>query len=103
MIYSKIVTVTFSEMIMIEWLNVFMEITTFNWKMFICFLATIFSYLSTFFFLDYILDIYFIFDLYIFGKVFIIVAICWLPFYLIGKIKYICFRNPYEKLQEIYD
>lgn len=100
-IYLKIVTVTFSELIIAELLNVYTEIHKFHWFMGVSLAGTFAVYLFTLFFFDNILDVYFIFDIKTFGIIFGITLISWAPFYIISFVRAKCFPEAHEKLNEI--
>ena len=97
-IYLKIVTVTFTALIYLEVLNVYLEITTFHWFMWVSFVSTCIVYLLTILLLNYYLDIYFIFKSDIFWKIPILSIVAWVPFYCFTTIKKKCFPETVEKL-----
>ena len=99
-IYLKIVTVTFTALIYLEILNVYLEITTFHWFMWVSFVSTCIVYLLTILLLNDYLDIYFIFKEDIFWKIPILSIVGWAPFFCITTIKKKCFPETVEKLNK---
>ena len=98
-IYLKIVTVTFTALIYLEILNVYLDITTYHWFMWVAFSSTCIVYLLTIWILKYYLDIYFIFIINIFWKIPILSIAAWAPFFIGKKIKKKCFPETVEKLK----
>ena len=98
-IYLKIVTVTFTALIYLEILNVYLDITTYHWFMWVAFSSTCIVYLLTIWILKYYLDIYFIFKINIFWKIPILSIAAWAPFFIGKKIKKKCFPETVEKLK----
>ena len=98
-IYLKIVTVTFTALIYLEILNVYLDITTYHWFMWVAFSSTCVVYLLTIWILKYYLDIYFIFKANIFWKIPILSIAAWAPFFIGKKIKKKCFPETVEKLK----
>ena len=98
-IYLKIVTVTFTALIYLEILNVYLDITTYHWFMWVAFSSTCVVYLLTIWILNYYLDIYFIFKANIFWKIPILSIAAWAPFFIGKKIKKKCFPETVEKLK----
>ena len=99
----KIVTVTFTALIYLEILNVYLEINTYHWFMWVSFSCTCVIYLLTIFILKYYLDIYFIFKLNIFWKIPILSIVAWAPFFIVTKIKKTFFPETVEKLNQAND
>ena len=99
-IYLKIVTVTFTALIYLETLNVYLEISTYHWFMWVAFISTCIVYLLTILILNYYLDIYFIFKGNIFWKIPILSIVAWAPFYIFTTIKKKCFPETVEKLNQ---
>ena len=102
-IYLKIVTVTFTALIYLEILNVYLEINTFHWFMGVSFISTCIVYLLTIWLLNYYLDIYFIFKGSIFWKIPILSIVAWAPFYIGAFIKRKLFPQTIEKLNQVKD
>ena len=99
-IFLKIVTVTFTALIYLEILNVYLEINTYHWLMFVAFVSTCAVYLLTIWLFNYYLDIYFIFKANIFWKIPIISFLAWAPFYIASYIKRKIFPQITEKLNQ---
>ena len=99
-IFLKIVTVTFTALIYLEILNVYLEINTYHWFMFVAFVSTCAVYLLTIWLFNYYLDIYFIFKANIFWKIPIISILAWAPFYIASYIKRKIFPQITEKLNQ---
>ena len=100
-IFLKIVTVTFTALIYLEILNVYLEINTYHWFMFVAFISTCAVYLLTIWLFNYYLDIYFIFKANIFWKIPIISILAWAPFYFASYIKRKIFPQITEKLNQV--
>jgi len=86
-IFLKIVTVTFTALIYLEVLNVYLEINKYHWFMGVSFGATLLVYLLTIGLLNNYLDIYFIFEWGTFFKIPLIAVISWAPFFIGSFIK----------------
>ena len=99
-IYLKIVTVTFSALIYLETLNVYLEINTFHWFMIVSFISTCIVYTLTILLLNYYIDVYFIFQSNIFWKIPIISILAWFPFFAFTRIKKRFFPETIEKLNQ---
>ena len=97
-IYLKIVTVTFTALIYLEVLNIYLEVNKYHWFMWISFGSTIVVYLLTILLFKQWLDIYFIFTLDTFFKIPLIALIAFLPFFISTKIKKKFFPETIEKL-----
>ena len=96
-IFLKIMTVTYSSLVILELLNIYSEIKHINWEMILSLIITLATYLFCLFFLRNVLDVYYI-DLMNFLKILGITFISWLPFYLGKKFKKIFFPETHEKL-----
>ena len=99
-IYLKIVTVTFTALIYLEVLNIYLEINKYHWFMWISFGSTIVVYLLTILLLKNYLDIYFIFDWATFFKIPIASIVAWAPFFITNFIKKKFFPQTIEKLNQ---
>ena len=99
-IYLKIVTVTFTALIYLEILNVYLEVSTYHWFMWVSFFSTCIVYLLTILLLNYYLDIYFIFKSSIFWRIPILSLVAWAPFFIFTKIKKRFFPETVEKLNQ---
>ncbi len=100
-IFLKIVTVTFTSLIYLEILNVYMEIKKFHKFMIISLLATFIVYTLCLWLLPSVLDIAYIFQLDTFWKILVISLVAWIPFYAISRIKKCFFPQEIEKLHQI--
>ena len=99
-IFLKIVTVTFTALIYLEILNVYLEINKYHWFMWISFGSTLLVYLLTIGLLNNYLDIYFIFEWGTFFKIPLIAVISWAPFFIGSFIKKKFFPETIEKLNQ---
>ncbi len=99
-VFLHIVTVTFTSLIFLELLNVYMEINKFHKFMIFSLVGTGICYLLSLILLKSLLDVTYIFDLNIF-KIFLISTISWAPFYITSRIKKKCFPETIEKLNAI--
>jgi len=99
-IFLKIVTVTFTALIYLEVLNVYLEINKYHWFMGVSFGATLLVYLLTIGLLNNYLDIYFIFEWGTFFKIPLIAVISWAPFFIGSFIKKKFFPETIEKLNQ---
>ena len=100
-IYFKIVTVTFTDLIYLEILNIYLSINKFHWFMWVSFISTLVVYLLTIFFMKNYLDAYFLFEPVTFFKIIPIAIIAWLPFFIGTIIKKKCFPETIEKLNQV--
>ena len=99
--FIMIVTVTFTELIFLEILNVYTEINKFHPFMVFCLLATGIVYLLTLIIFKNLLDVTSIFKNNVFFKVLLLSSLSWLPFFLINRIKKIFFPETTEKLNSV--
>ena len=99
-IFLKIVTVSFTALIYLEILNVYMEINKFHWFMWVALVSTCIIYTLTLWLFDYYLDVYFVFKWSIFWRIIIIALIAWAPFYIGTRIKKLLFPQTIEKLNK---
>ena len=98
-IFVKIVTVTFTCLIYLEILNIYLEINKYHWFMWVSFGSTLLVYLLTIGLLNNYLDIYFIFeDVGTFFKIPLIAIVAWAPFFIGSWIKKKFFPETIEKL-----
>ena len=100
-LFLKIVTVSFTALIYLEILNVYMEINKFHWFMIVAIVSTFIVYTLTLLLLNTYLDVYFIFKGNIFWKIFIISFAAWLPFYIASRVKKFLFPQTIEKLNQV--
>ena len=100
-LFLKIVTVTFTALIYLEVLNIYLAINKFHWFMWVSFGSTIVVYLLTIIFFSNLLDIYFIFEDFItFIKIPFMSLIAWFPFFVGSFIKKRFFPETIEKLNQ---
>jgi phospholipid-translocating ATPase len=99
-IFLKIVTVSFTALIYLEILNVYMEINKFHWFMWVALISTWIIYNLTLWLFDYYLDVYFVFKWSIFWRIIVIALIAWAPFYIGTRIKKLLFPKTIEKLNK---
>ena len=99
-IFLKIVTVSFTALIYLEILNVYMEINKFHWFMWVALFSTCIIYTLTLLLFDYYLDVYFVFRWSIFWRIIVIALIAWAPFYIGTRIKKLLFPQTIEKLNK---
>ena len=99
--FIMIVTVTFTELIFLEILNVYTEINKFHWFMTVCLISTGVVYLLTLIIFKNLLDVTSIFKNNVFFKVLLLSSLSWLPFFLINRIKKIFFPETTEKLNSV--
>jgi phospholipid-translocating ATPase len=99
-IFLKIVTVSFTALIYLEILNVYMEINKFHWFMWVALVSTCIIYTLTLWLFDYYLDVYFVFKWSIFWRIIIIALIAWAPFYIGTRVNKLLFPKTIEKLNK---
>ena len=97
-LFLKIVTVSFTALVYLEILNVYMEINKLHWFMIFSLLGTCAVYTCTLMFLSEYLDIYFVIQKDIFWRILVIAIVAWLPFYIGSKIKKRLFPQENEKI-----
>ena len=100
-IFFKIVTVTFTDLIYLEILNIYLSINKFHWFMWVSFGSTLVVYLLTIFLMKNYLDAYFLFEPVTFFKIIPIAIIAWFPFFVGTIIKKKCFPETIEKLNQV--
>ena len=99
-IFLKIVTVTFTALIYLEILNIYLEINKYHWFMWVSFGSTLVVYLLTIGLLNNYLDIYFIFEWGTFFKIPLISIVSWAPFFIGSFVKKKFFPETIEKLNQ---
>ena len=99
-IFLKIVTVTFTNLIYLEVLNVYLSINKYHWFMWVSFGSTLLVYLLTILLFKNQLDIYFIFEWPTFFIIPLIAIIAWAPFFVGTIIKKKFFPETIEKLNQ---
>ena len=98
-IYLNIVTVSFTALIYLEILNVYMEIKKFHRFMVFALVSTFLVYTLTLLLLPSYLDVK-ILDLLTLVKIGVLALIAWAPFFITNKLKKICFPETIEKLNK---
>ena len=98
-IFLNIVTVSFTALIYLEILNVYMEINKFHKFMIFALLGTFIVYTLALFFLPSYLDVY-ILNFLVLVKIGILAVIAWAPFFIFSKVKKRCFPETIEKLKQ---
>ena len=96
-LFLKIVTVSFTALVYLEILNVYLEINKLHWFMIFSLLSTCAVYTSTLIFLSEYLDIYYVIQKDIFWKIIVMSIVAWLPFFIANKIKKYFFPQENEK------
>ena len=96
--FVNIVSITFTTLIFIEIINVYLEIHKLHYVMIISFIFTIIIYLSTMVLLRATFDVGYIFELSAMEKIIILTILCWLPFYLINFFYKIYFPEVQERV-----
>ena len=96
--FVNIVSITFTTLIFIEIINVYLEIHKLHYVMVISFIFTIIIYLSTMVLLRATFDVGYIFELSAMEKIIILTILCWLPFYLINFFYKIYFPEVHERV-----
>ena len=99
-IFLTICTVTFTELIFLEVLNVYLEINKYHWFMFVSFGVTLVVYILTITLLREFLDVSFIFEGFTFFKILAITAAAWCPFFVVTRIKKKCIPETIDKLNQ---
>ena len=98
-IFLNIVTVSFTALIYLEILNVYMEINKCHKFMIFALLATFTVYTLTLFFLPSYLDVK-ILNFLVMVKIGILAVIAWVPFFIFSKVKKRFFPQTIEKLNQ---
>ena len=98
-LFLKIVTVSFTALIYLELLNVYMEINKFHRFMWFALLSTCAVYTLSLLIFPNVLDIAYIFKLDIFWRIVLISIIAWAPFFITSRLKKILFPQEIEKLK----
>ena len=87
--YTNIVSITFTALIYIEYLNIFTSVNKLRVAMVIAVIVSLLTYMSSFFIMKSYFQLSYI-TLNFMLKVFVITMICWLPLHL--------FKKLYEKI-----
>ena len=98
-LYLNIVTITFTALIYLEILNVYMEINKCHWFMFVALSATFIVYTLTLLIFPNVLDVSILTlkNLLLIGA---LAAVAWATFFIANKIKKWCFPQTIEKLNQ---
>ena len=96
--FVNIVSITFTTLIFIEIINVYLEIHKLHIVMVISFISTIAIYLITMVLLRATFDVGYIFAVGAMEKIAILTVLCWLPFYLINIVYKIYFPEAHERI-----
>ena len=96
--FVNIVSITFTTLIFIEVLNVYLEVHKLHIVMIISFVSTIAVYLFTMVVLRTTFDVGYIFTVSAMEKISILTVLCWLPFYLINIFHKIYFPEVHERI-----
>ena len=99
-IFLKIITVSFTSLIYLEILNVYMEIKKFHKFMVIALFATFSVYTLCLWLLPSVLDIAYIFQLDTVWKILVISVVAWIPFFIVSRVKKYFFPKEIEKLNK---
>lgn len=84
-LFLNIVTITFSALIILELLNVYTEITTCHWAMFLSIIGTLLTYLASIILFRNYLDVSFILEDFAWLYIFVLTLVSWFPFFFIRK------------------
>ena len=98
-LFLKIVTVTFTALIYLEILNVYMEINKFHRFMGVALISTCAVYTLSLWLLPHVLDISYVFEADTFWRILLISVFAWAPFYIANRLKKFFFPQEIEKLK----
>ena len=96
--FVNIVSITFTTLIFIEIINVYLEVHKLHIVMIISFVSTIAVYLITMVLLRATFDVGYIFAIGAMEKICILTLLCWLPFYLINFVYKVYFPEAHERI-----
>ena len=96
--FVNIVSITFTALIFIEILNVYLQIHKLHIVMIVSFIGTIVVYLATMVILRNVFDVGYIFAWNCLSKIVILTILCWLPFYLLNFVYKIYFPEAHERV-----
>ena len=99
LLFLKIVTVSYTALIYLEILNVYMEIHKFHKFMLFALISTWTLYTICLWLLPNVLDIAYVFKAGTFFKIILISIVAWGPFYIVSRIKKYFFPQEIEKLK----
>ena len=98
-LFLKIVTVSFTALIYLDILNVYMEINKFHRFMWFSLISTFIVYTLSLWLLPNVLDISYVFVADVFWRILFISIIAWAPFYIGNRVKKWLFPQEIEKLK----
>lgn len=96
--FVNIVSITFTTLIFIEILNVYLEIHKWHIVMVVSFIGTLFIYLSTMIVMRSTFDVAYIFAWDVMNKIIILTILCWFPFYIINHLYRFYFPEAHERV-----
>ena len=96
--FVNIVSITFTALIFIEILNVYLEIHKLHIVMIVSFISTIVIYLVTMVLLRTTFDVAYIFGWDCLEKIIILTVLCWLPFYALNILYKLYFPEAHERV-----
>ena len=96
--FVNIVSITFTTLIFIEIINVYLEVHKLHIVMVISFISTIAIYLTTMVILRTTFDVSYIFAWDCIKKVTILTIACWLPFYILNIIHKVYFPEAHDRV-----
>ena len=96
--FVNIVSITFTTLIFIEVLNVYLQVHKLHIVMIVSFVSTIMVYLATMVILRTTFDVAYIFAWDCMKKIIILTVLCYLPFYLLNIIYKIYFPEAHERV-----
>ena len=98
-LFLKIVTVTFTSLIYLEILNVYMEINKFHKFMILALISTWAVYTLSLWIFPHVLDISYVFEYSTIWRILLIAFLAWAPFYITNRLKKLLFPKEIEKLK----
>ena len=98
-LFLKIVTVTFTALIYLEILNVYMEINKYHWCMLVALGATFAVYTGTLYILPSVLDVS-VLNFTTLLLIGLLAVAAWLPFFLVSRINKYLFPQTIQKLKQ---
>ena len=96
--FVNIVSITFTTLIFIEVLNVYLQVHKLHIVMIVSFVSTIMVYLATMVLLRTTFDVAYIFAWDCMKKIIILTVLCYLPFYLLNIIYKVYFPEAHERV-----
>ena len=98
-LFLKIITVTFTALIYLEILNVYMEINKFHKFMIVALILTWAVYTLSLWIFPHVLDISYVFEFSTIWRILLISFLSWAPFYITNRLKKLLFPKEIEKLK----